>query len=251
MALRKDPKQLSKFLAYMLGSHPDEFGLVPDGDGFIKLKEFLQAISEEHGWGYVRRQHLDEIRLTVPDPAIEIEADAIRAKNRDQLPRPAPAQNLPKLLFTCIRRKAHPVVLEKGVFPMGRSQVILSLSSEMAVRMGKRKDTLPVLLTVNVRKMSDLGFVFQQLGRTLYLTDTVPVDCFSSPPLAKQRPKPQKEAIAAEASPQKSAGTFLLEMPGPKQAGSHFHGKQDKKDIAWKKDRRRQKKRKDKMWPDL
>jgi putative RNA 2'-phosphotransferase len=235
----------------MLGRHPDEFGLVPDGDGFIKLKEFLQAISEEDGWSYVRRQHLDEIRLTLPDPAIEMEADSIRAKNRDQLPRPTPVQNLPKLLFTCVRRKAHPVVLDKGVFPAGRPQVVLSVSSEMAVRMGKRKDPLPVLLTVNARKMSDLGFVFQQLGRTLYLTESVPVDCFSSPPLAKQRPKPQKEAIAAEASPQKSAGTFLLELPGPKQTGAHFHGKQGKKDIAWKKDRRRHKKRKDKMWPDL
>jgi putative RNA 2'-phosphotransferase len=251
VALRKDPKQLSKLLAYMLGRQPDEFGLIPDGDGFIKFKELLQVINEEDGWGYVRRQHIDEIRLTVSDPAIEIGADTIRAKNRDQLPRPTPAQNIPKLLYTCVRQKAHPVVLEKGIFPMGRSQVVLSSSSDMAVRMGRRKDPLPVLLTVNVQKMLDQGFVFHQLGRTLYLTETVPVDCFSSPPLAKQRPKPQKEAIVEESYPQKSAGTFLLDLPGPKQAGSHFRGKQGKKDIAWKKDRKRQKKRKDKMWPDL
>jgi len=251
VAQRKDPKHLSKLLAYMLGRQPDEFGLVPDGDGFIKIKELLQVISEEDGWRYVRRQHIDEILLTVPDPAIEIKADTIRAKNRDQLPRPTPAQNLPKLLFTCVRRKAHPVVLEKGVFPMGRSQVVLSLSSDMAVRMGRRKDPLPVLLTVTVQKMLDGGFVFHQLGRTLYLTETVPIDCFTSPPVAKQRPKPQKEAIVAEAYPQKSAGTFLLDLPGPKPAGSHFRDKQRKKDIAWKKDRKQQKKRKDKMWPDL
>jgi putative RNA 2'-phosphotransferase len=251
VTLRKEPKKLSKLLAYILGRRPDEFGLVPDADGFIKVKELLQVISEEDGWRYVRRQHIDEILSTIPDPAIEIEADAIRAKNRDQLPRLTPAQNLPKLLYTCVRRKAHPIVLEKGIFPMGRSQVVLSLSSDMAVRMGRRKDPLPVLLTVNVRKMLDRGFVFHQLGQTLYLSETVPVDCFSSPPLAKQRPKPQKDAIAAEAYPQKSAGTFLLDLPDPQQAGSHFRGKQRKKDIAWKKDRKDQKKRKDKMWPDL
>ena len=235
----------------MLGHHPDEFGLVPDGDGFIKIKKLLQVISEEDGWRYVRRLHIDEILLTVPDPAIEIKADTIRAKNRNQLPRPTPAQNLPKLLFTCVRRKAHPVVLEKGFFPMGRSQVVLSSSIEMAVRMGKRKDSLPVLLTVNVQKMLDQGCAFHQFGQTLFLTETIPVDCISSPPVAKQRLKAQKEAIVEEAYPQKSAGTFLLDLPGPKQAGSHFRGKQGKKDIAWKKDRKRQKKRKDKMWPDL
>lgn len=251
MTLRRDPKHLSKLLAYMLGRQPDEFGLVPDEDGFIKIKALLQVISEEDGWRYVRRQHLDEIHLTVSDPAIEIKADAIRAKNREHLPRPAPAQNLPNLLFTCVRRKAHAVVLEKGVFPMGRANILLAVSSELAVRMGRRKDPQPVLLTVNARKMSERGFVFHQFGQTLFLTESVPVDCFSSPPLAKQKPKPQKEATAAEASPQKSAGTFLLDLSGPTQAGPRFRGKPGKKDIAWKKERKRQKKRKDKMWPDL
>lgn len=250
MSLRRDPKQLSKLLAYMLGRRPDEFGLVPDQDGYVKIKELLQVFSEEDGWRHVRRQHIDEIRLAVPDPAIEIQADSVRAKNRDHLPRPAPAQNLPTILYTCVRRKTHAVVLQKGVFPMGRSDIVLSADSEMAVRMGKRKDPQPVLLTVNARKLSDQGFVIQQLGQTLFLTENVPVDCFSSPPLAKQRPKPQKEAVAAEPSPQKSPGTFLLDLPGVGPAGPHLRGKQGKKDIAWKKERRRQKKRKDKMWPE-
>jgi len=249
--LCKDSKQLLKFLTYILGRQPDEFGLVPDGDGFIKVKELLQAINEEDGWRYVRRQHIEEILFTVPEPAIEIEADAIRAKNRVQLSRPTLAQNLPNLLYTCVRRKAHALILEKGIFPMGRSQVVLSSSSDMAVRIGRRKDPLPILLTINIRKMSEQGRVLYQLGQTLYLTETVPADCFSSPPLAKQRLKPQKEASAAETYPQKSAGSFLLELPGHREAQPQFRGKQKKKDIAWKKDRKDQKKRKEKMWSDL
>jgi len=251
VALRKDAKQLAKLLAYMLGRQPDEFGLVPDKEGYIKVKELLQAIAEEDGWRHVRRQHIDEILLTVPDPAIEIVADSIRAKNRARLPRPNPPQNLPKLLYTCVRQKAHPVVLEKGIFPMGHPWVVLSLSSDMAVRMGKRKDPLPVLLTVNVQKLLSRGFILHQIGRTLCLAESVPIDCFSGPPLEKQRPKPQKEAMIEETYPQKSAGTFLLNLTDPKEAGSHFRAKQRKKEIAWKKDRKRQKKRKDNMWPDL
>ena len=251
MALRKDPIQLSKLLAYMLGRQPDEFGLVPEADGFIKVKELLRAINEEDGWRHVRRQHITEILLMVKNPSIEIKTDSIRAKTRELLPRPTPPQNLPKLLYTCVRRKAHPVVLEKGIFPMGRSRVVLSSCSDMAQRMGRRKDPLPVLLTVNVQKMLDQGFVFHQLGSILYLTDSVPVGCFSSPPLAKQKTQPQKEAVAEEAYSQKSAGTFLLDLSAQNPARPNPRGKHRKKEVAWKKDRKRRKKIKDDMWPDL
>ena len=134
---------------------------------------------------------------------------------------------------------------------MGHPWVVLSLNSEMAVRMGRRKDPLPVLLTVNVQKMLSRGLIFHQIGQALYLAESVPVDCFSSPPLAKQRIKPQKEATIEETYPQKSAGTFLLNLTDPKQVEPRVRAKQRKKEIAWKKDRKRQKKRKDNMWPDL
>ena len=32
-------KKQAKFLAYILGVHPDEFGLVPDKEGFVKIKD--------------------------------------------------------------------------------------------------------------------------------------------------------------------------------------------------------------------
>ena len=134
---------------------------------------------------------------------------------------------------------------------MGRSRVILSSSSDMALRMGRRKDAQPVLLTVNVQKMLEQGAVFQQLGRNLYLTEYVPVGCFSCPPLAKQRPKPQKEESPAPADLQKTPGAFLLDLSDPQAAGSHFRGKHREKEIAWKKDRRLRKKRKDNVWKDL
>jgi RNA:NAD 2'-phosphotransferase (TPT1/KptA family) len=54
---------LSRLLLYMLGHKPDEFGLVPDRDGFVTLKELLQAINEEPEWHYVRRSHINEVLM--------------------------------------------------------------------------------------------------------------------------------------------------------------------------------------------
>ena len=48
MARQKSPKQLSKFISYMLGRKPAEFGLVPDQDGFVKIKEFIKARMNNH-----------------------------------------------------------------------------------------------------------------------------------------------------------------------------------------------------------
>ena len=45
MAQKKEIKKQSKFLFYILGHKPDEFGLVPDTNGFVKTKDFLKAIT--------------------------------------------------------------------------------------------------------------------------------------------------------------------------------------------------------------
>jgi putative RNA 2'-phosphotransferase len=36
-------------LSYVLGRRPDEFGLVPDADGFVRLKDLLKALHEALG----------------------------------------------------------------------------------------------------------------------------------------------------------------------------------------------------------
>ena len=117
MSKQRSPKQLAKFIDYILRRRPDEFGLVTDEEGFIRIKELLKAVNEEEGFRYVRRSHLDEIMLCVPDHAFEMADNRIRSKFRDQLPQHTYAKDPPKLLYTCVRRKAYPHVAEKGIQP--------------------------------------------------------------------------------------------------------------------------------------
>ena len=42
---------LSRLMSYILGNRPDEFGLVPDREGYVGMKEFLQAIHEGSNMG--------------------------------------------------------------------------------------------------------------------------------------------------------------------------------------------------------
>ena len=212
MSNRRSPKQLAKLFDYILSRRPDEFGLVTDADGFIKIKELLKAINEEEGYSYVRRAHLTEIMLSVPDHSFEISENLIRSKSRDLLPQHRYAMNPPKLLYTCIRQKAYPHVHATGIQPAAYSQIIFSSNPNMAQRIGRRIDRSAVMLTIQVQKSVDQGVVFFQAGEEIYLADFIPVQCFTGPPLPKDKPVSKKPDESDSRQGQISAGSYYIDM---------------------------------------
>lgn len=231
--------QLAKSLAYVLGRGPDEFGLVTDPEGFVKVKDFLKALSEEKDFRHVRRGHLQEISGTLPDAPIEIIADCVRAKDRSHLPPHTLVERLPKLLYTCVRRKAYPVVLENGIFFDGRPFVVLSSDRGMAERIGRRSDASPVLLTVSVKQAREARIQFLSAGGTLHLTERIPTGCFTGPPLAKvHEMSPPKETRSTPVAT-KHPGSFFPD-PADIQSGAP-KDKQDRRRgrPEWKRDRKR------------
>jgi putative RNA 2'-phosphotransferase len=237
MAVKKSLKHLSKFMAYVLGLKPDEFGLVPDENGYVKIKDFLKALSEETDFRYVRRSDLDEILLTLPDPSFEIHDQLIRATDRGQLPKMVQTVQLPKLLYTCVRQKAHPFTMEKGIFPVGYNQVVLASDSEMAGRIGRRFDKEPVMLTVQVAKSIEQGIVFHQVGQKLFLADPIPVGCFTGPALPKEKPLTKKQAVSLE-KVEPTPGSYIPNLSLEEVRKKQEYRKR-RKDIAWKKERKR------------
>lgn len=251
MAQQKANKKLAKMVAYMLGHVPGEFGLVPDENGFVKLKEFLKALHEEAGWRHVRLGQLREAMLTLPQVPFEMTEDTIRAKDRGNLSPPEVAENLPRLLYTCIRRRAYPRATEKGVTPGMHPDVILSSDRDMALRIGRRRDADPVVLDVQVAKAERCGVVFRQADGTLYLADTIPAGCFTGPALPKEQPGPKKKpekTVATEKMRGEDAGAFHPSVHDPLAPAKK---KSRKKDPDWKKGRKTARRKKETGWPDI
>ena len=114
-------------MTYILGRQPDEFGLALDQEGFVRLKDLIKAICEEPGWGYVRKSHINEVLITLRDHPFLVQDDRIRVENADDGVRPVSGVIPPRLLYYCVRRKAYPVVCQKGIAPMGQHHVFLAI----------------------------------------------------------------------------------------------------------------------------
>ncbi len=205
-------QRAGKFLAYVLGRHPDEFGLVPDQEGFVPVKELLKALHEEEGWRHVRSGLLNELLISAMPSPIEIDDNRIRAVDRERLPKISKAVNLPKVLYLAIRRKAYASGIENGLRAAGRPSLILSSDKAMALRMGMRRDNQPVLLSVQVEKSQEQGVVYHQFGKHLFLTDQIPAGTFSGPAVPKPKPAAPREAAQKAPEP----------MPAPPTPGSYL-----------------------------
>ncbi|MEE9529621.1 MAG: RNA 2'-phosphotransferase, partial [Syntrophobacteria bacterium] len=201
-------KELGKIIEYILFHRPDEFGLFLDDDDSLPIKELMWALHEETGWKHIRLGHLKELAYSGLELAFTLEEKQIRPKREitattsDTLP--------PRLLFFAARRKAYPAILKHGLRPGSRPYVPLATTEEMALRIGKRRDLKPILLTVQTAQAHDSGHPFFTCGDLLYLVKTLPALFLSGPPL--REPPPSRKIPKKE--PPKPLKPEVPEMPG-------------------------------------
>jgi putative RNA 2'-phosphotransferase len=236
---------LSHLLSYVLGRRPDEFGLVPDPDGFVPYKDLLQAIHEEDGWGYVRQGHIHEVLYGKDRPLFHAAEDRLRAvERRWSLDLEAASEALPKILYVAVRRRAHAHAMERGL----RSErfVVLCGDPDMALRIGKRKDPKPVLLEIHTTPAREQGVSFLAFGQ-LHLAREIAPGFISGPPVEVEEEGARKEEKGEGEKPARKAseftpGTFLLDVQKDPDLKRRVKGRQAR---GWKEDSRKLRRRRD------
>ncbi|RJR29372.1 MAG: hypothetical protein C4576_35515 [Desulfobacteraceae bacterium] len=233
-------ENLSRLLSYILGHRPDEFGLVPDREGFIGYKELLQAIHEEPGWGYVRLGDIREVLMGESRSLFDFDENRIRALERRWQIDVGSPEKMPPILYVAVRKRAHAHTMEKGL--ASERNVVLSADSEFAMRLGRRRDNKPVLLEVQTSAARQKNCSFLVFGN-LYLTREIPPECLSGPPVeveavARKVERPNEESLIRKQ--EFMPGSFLLDAvrdPAPHRA---LRGKKGK---GWKEEARKMRKR--------
>jgi putative RNA 2'-phosphotransferase len=230
--LPRQLENLARMLGYLLCHRPDEFGLVLDADGFLPVKQLLRALTQEPGWGFVRRHHLEQLVGLLKPPALELAGERIRCLTPGpaQL-RGAAGQTLPALLYAAIPPKAQARVWEMGLNPPPEGELVLAAAPEMARRIGRRRTPEPVLVTVQAQAAARAGIAFLAYGEGLFLAPALPREFLQLPPLPPQREKPRLERPA---TPGPTPGTFVVDLPQMLRPPEPARGKGKKKEPAWK-----------------
>ena len=153
---------------------------------------------------------------------------------------PEPADP-PTLLYHAARRRAYPVIVDKGLLPAGRPFVPLAVTAEMALRLGRRRDPDPVLLTIQAARSSMEGVVFLRPLEHIYLVEAMPPRFIQGPPLPKEQPAAEKKRKPEPPARPPTPGSFFLE-PEPLVGKDRKRKKGDEPD--WKRASRKERREK-------
>jgi putative RNA 2'-phosphotransferase len=223
-------------MIYILGHNPHEYGIVPDPDGFVSIKDLLHVMHEDPDMPHAGEGSVNEVLMSDERDLFERDDKRIRAVSRHwDLDTNLPAIDIPPILFTPVRRKAHYLVLEKGLIKRADHFYCLTQDKEMAERIGKRKDQKPVIIEVMASRAVHEGVHISQFGG-LFLASEIAERFIAGPPLPKAALRerelaPQVKKDVAEVIRDFNPGTFFLDINNDPDKSRRIRGR---KKRGWK-----------------
>jgi putative RNA 2'-phosphotransferase len=170
-------EQIGRTMAGALRHFPEKFGLTMDEQGFVSLREFVEALKKQRErYHWLRPHHIIAIIETDPKGRYQVSNDLIRATYGHSIPLnlKLPTDNIPDKLYYPTTPEEADILLETGLHPSDRKMVHLSKTYQDAVNAGKVRVENPIILEIDAQAAIDNGIEIGQAGRTVYLTTEIP-----------------------------------------------------------------------------
>ncbi len=174
-----DYTDLSREISYALRHAPWEYELELDSEGFVHVEQLINAINESGNYERpITIRDLEHIIEISDKKRHEIQGDKIRALYGHSIPMHISKEKVvpPDILYHGTTHKALDSILSTGLKPMGRQYVHLSVDTDTAVHVGKRRDNDPVILVVDAKNASSAGIIFYKGNDKVILADYIPRD---------------------------------------------------------------------------
>ena len=172
-----DVVRLSKQVSYTLRHAPEKYGLELDREGWCRMEDLLLVLrNTNQKWKSLRAQDLEEMIECSDKIRFEIAKGRIRALYGHSIPvkvTKEPAMP-PALLYHGTSPNKTEQIRKKGLLPMGRQYVHLSVDRQTAMQVGSRKSNAPVILTVKAIEAFKSGISFYHGSDAIWLADFVP-----------------------------------------------------------------------------
>lgn len=174
--------ELSKEISYALRHAPWEYELELDEQGFVPIAQLLHALNESNEFEReIIQADLEQIIATSEKKRHEIVGDKIRALYGHTVPQIIKKEPgiPPAVLYHGTTHRALPQILQDGLKPMQRQYVHLSIDVETATRVGKRRDSEPVILKIDTEAAQKAGIQFYIGNDKVWLCNRVPKECIT------------------------------------------------------------------------
>ena len=225
-------ESLARLLLYALGVSPQEFYLLPDAQGWVSIKELMQALGQDEHSPNVREGAIREAVTLLAPQDLEITPSHIRARQRQPLAMEYAVQP-PGQLYYAVKSRAYHHILTHGLLAGEQGPLVLSPARELALSLGQRRGGNDVIVvTIQARQAKEQGAVFDLLGEDMYLCQYIAPNMLSGPAAPEQ---PLKKAPARKPEPDPHIIPFMLNEDAPKP----YKQKGLKKEVEWKNQRRK------------
>lgn len=175
--MQLDFTKLSRTVSHALRHAPWLYELELDEEGWVDVNLLLSALRQERWeWENLTEADLAEMVRLSDKKRFEWGDRQIRALYGHSLPgklAKIPAQP-PETLYHGTSPKVLEMIRREGLQPMSRQYVHLSVETETATSVGKRKSKQPVLLKIRALEAHQAGVTFYQGNEQVWLADVVP-----------------------------------------------------------------------------
>ncbi len=180
--------RLSKLMSALLRHIPHEAGLQLDREGWVGVDELVEAIRTKwrnrDAYQWVRREDVLAVALLDPKGRFQLSHDMkkIRASYGHSVRvdvgyQPLGVNELPRVLYHGTIRERLESILEKGLLPMKRLKVHLTVDENTALEVAKRHGKNVVILVIDAECVRRRGFNIYKASDVVYLADYVPPQC--------------------------------------------------------------------------
>jgi len=176
----RDRVRLSKRMTGLLRHYGPRYGLRLGPGGWVSVDDLVEALRRVPGFSWVTREHVLEVARGDEKGRYEVRGGMIRARYGHSLPvnvEYEPLRPLPGSLYHGTTRRALPGIRERGLLPMGRRWVHLSLDPGDAWETGRRHGRDVVVLEVDPGCLERRGLTVYSAGPRVAVVEWVPWEC--------------------------------------------------------------------------
>jgi putative RNA 2'-phosphotransferase len=175
--MKPEYKRLSQTIAYALRHKPESYGLVLDENGWVPLSDLISALSRKRpDWRNLTAEDIRAMAAAADKHRYEITADRIRALYGHSLAARIEQAHAvpPSQLFHGTTPAAVAAIRREGLRAMRRQYVHLSLDTETAAEVARRRTDVPVIIAVDARAAHADGVQFYHANELVWLSGCIP-----------------------------------------------------------------------------